>query len=40
MKKIIIGILVLCVIGIIIYFAYIMLLFSAFGVFDKDYSVY
>ncbi len=38
-KKIIKGILILCGIGLVIFIGYIVMIISAFGGFDKDYSV-
>jgi hypothetical protein len=38
-KKLIIGILILCGLGVIIFIGYIAMLFSALGAFDRDYSV-
>ena len=38
-KKIFIGFLILCGIGLVIFIGYILMIVSAFGGFDKDYSV-
>jgi hypothetical protein len=38
-KKIFIGVLILCGIGLVIFIGYILMIVSAFGGFDKDYSV-
>lgn len=38
-KKIFIGLLILCGIGLVIFIGYILMIVSAFGGFDKDYSV-
>ncbi|WP_298147522.1 hypothetical protein [Flavobacterium sp.] len=38
-KKIFFGFLILCGIGLVIFIAYVLMIFSALGGFDKDYSV-
>lgn len=39
LKNIIKGILILCGIGLVIFIGYVLMIFSAFGGFDKDYSL-